>query len=59
MSGNENAMALVRRWIDEQLWGSAQLIFQGGQIVRIIKEESIVPNPIVPDNRRNRESSHK
>jgi hypothetical protein len=44
-------MALLRRLVQDGFWGNLTVIFQHGQIVRVLKEESLLANQLEPDNR--------
>jgi len=43
----------IRTLADQHFWGVLTLKFQSGEIIHILKEESLKPDQLKPDHRRN------
>jgi hypothetical protein len=43
----------VQALANQDFWGTLTLKFQHGQIIHVVKEESLKPDQLIPDHRRN------
>jgi hypothetical protein len=42
----------IRMLTQEGFWGNLTIKFQSGQIIHLLKEESLKPDQLLPDHRR-------
>lgn len=52
-ASNRSAVALLESLMKPTFWGNVTFILQHGQIIRAVKEESVVFNQPEPANREN------
>jgi hypothetical protein len=57
-AATERALDYVRSLSGEGFWGTLALKFQHGEIVHLTKEESLQPNQLGPEYRRNDDRTH-
>ena len=47
----------IRMLTQEGFWGSLTIRFQSGQIIHLLKEESLKPDQLLPDHRRTHDNT--
>ena len=52
-TANQTAIDYLRGLAEQGFWGTVALKFQNGQIIHVLKEESLKPDQLIPDHRRN------
>lgn len=53
----DKAITYITSLVNQNFWGTLTLKFQRGEVVHITKEESIQPNQLIPEHRRNNSDS--
>ena len=54
---NESALSYLRELAEKEFWGTIEFKFQHGQIIHVAKLESLKPEQLIPEYRRNYGSS--
>jgi hypothetical protein len=49
---NQSAIDYLKSLAEQGFWGTVALKFQSGQIIHVVKEESLKPEELIPENRR-------
>lgn len=50
---NTSLADYIRALTDQGFWGTLTLKFQSGQVIHVVKEESLKPEQLKPEYRRN------
>jgi hypothetical protein len=43
----------IRMLTQEGFWGTLTIKLQNGQVIHVVREESLKPDQLIPDHRRN------
>jgi hypothetical protein len=50
-SGTRQVVAYLEKLTQDQFWGNLTLKFQAGNVIHVLREESLKPEQLIPDYR--------